>query len=278
MTAVRLTLHGRIPVVAAPKAVQQLSQLGQLTGAHTTMSAVIHQLSRLAATGALPVRLSQNRKGDWSVEAYTRYHMVRLFPTKYGDAYMIGAVDRITFRDQERLVRGALILHCQPGWELYPELRDVPKGMGAHWLALLHVWTSMAENRPTSTMPHHHETFLDLLTKVVEASRDIETARQREAAPIPYRRMDSAKEQRHSARGVYTFSLLRPTQLAAGSMVYLGDDRVQGDVDAAARLDQGRKERAGPRLGNPHGHIAGGGADPRSRWPLRWVVRAWLRS
>jgi hypothetical protein len=43
--------------------------------------------------------------------------------------------------------------------------------------------------------------------------------------------------------------------------VRLHDDRVQSGINTAARLEQGGEQRAGAHLGDPHGHIAGGGGD-----------------
>jgi hypothetical protein len=73
-------------------------------------------------------------------------------------------------------------------------------------------------------VPPHHADYLDLLTEVVEATRDIEIDRQRTAPPIHSRRKGSTREERHSARGVYEFQLLRPAQLDAGAPVYITDE------------------------------------------------------
>jgi hypothetical protein len=155
---------------------------------------------------------------------YTERHVVSLYLTRDRDAYRLGHLEPLTFRDQERLAEGALLLHCPAGWHGYPQLRDVPRGGPTYWETIVQAWRTVAASRTAATSPSPSTAYLDLLAEVVEATRDIEIERQRTAPPVPYRRRGSAREERYSARGVYRFELLRPASVTVGTPVYLTDD------------------------------------------------------
>src|SRR5581483_3197755 len=118
------------------------------------------------------------------------------------------------------------------GWHAYHQVNDLPRGQSAFWDIIRRAWAHADLSEPTSqAMPPHHADYLDLLTEVVEATRDIEIERQRTAPPVHYRRKGSTREERHSARGVYEFQLLRPAQLAVGAPVYItGEPDLRGRV------------------------------------------------
>jgi len=255
MTIARLQLPAQIAVVPSEKAVRQFTQAQDRAGSTSGLEALITELGQLGVAGALPAYLEQKR-ADWSMEVHTRHHLVRLFPTKDGHALMIGAISPIAFRDQEKLARHALVLRCPAGWWLFPQLVDVPRNIRAPWPLLVKAWTDLQDARPPGAMPPHHETFLDLLTEVVEASRDIETKRQRDSPPVPYRQKSSTREERHSTRGVYAFTLLRPGQLSAGSMINLScDENIRGrvlavrDSEVVIRFEPGVDYRRIPEQG-----------------------------
>jgi AAA domain len=187
-----------------------------------TAETVIAEMNQLAWAGALPARVDGDPE---RLFVYTRRHVVSLYLTQYGDAYRLGHLAPLTFRDHERLSRGALLLYCRAGWRAYHRVEDLPRGLSAHWIQIRGAWAraNLAEPTPAS-MPFHHRDYLDLLTEVVEATRDIEIERQRTAPSVHYRRKSSTREERHSARSVYQFELLRPTQLAKGAPVYITDE------------------------------------------------------
>ena len=225
MTVQKLRLPGRVCLVPANKAIEQLARQPHGGGAGGIAS-VIDEISSLAREGALPARLEPDKD---RLVIYTQYHAVWLYLTPHRDAYRLGHLARLTFRDQERLAQGALLLHCPSGWHDYPRVKDLPPGLSSYWDHLLRAWraVAVASAEPAVqalSLPPHHQEYLDLLAEVVEATRDIEIERQRTAPPIPYRRKSSTQEERHSARGVYQFSLLRPTTLTVGAPVYLTDE------------------------------------------------------
>ncbi len=225
MSVQKVRLPGMIGLVPAGKAIEQLARQprgGGLGG----ITSVIDEINSLARAGALPTRLESDKS---RLVVYTQRHVVWLYLTQRRDAYRLGHLAPLTFRDQERLVQGALLLHCPSGWRGYPRLQDLPPGLSSYWDLLQRAWRTVAATSSESAaqaprLPPHHLEYLDLLAEVVEATRDIEIERQRTAPPIPYRCKSSAREERHSARGVYQFSLLRPATLTVGAPVYLADE------------------------------------------------------
>lgn len=221
MSALPVSLRGPIAVIPSGKASEKMAREQYWSGGAGGIGAVIAEISQLAQAGALPARVEDDPE---RLVAYTRRHMIALYLTKYGDAYRLGHLAPLAFRDHERLSRGALLLHCPAGWHAYHQAADLPQGLSAHWDTIRRAWAHAGFSESASkTMPPHHAAYLDLLAEVVEATRDIEIERQRTAPPIHYRRKGSTREERHSARGVYEFQLLRPAQLATGAPVYITD-------------------------------------------------------
>ncbi|MEO3746547.1 DEAD/DEAH box helicase family protein [Plantactinospora sp. B5E13] len=230
MTARTVPLPGPVAVIPSPKAAQKLAVQQRRSGNRgggpgdvAGLTDVVAEIDRLSRAGTLPARV----EGDdpQRLVVYTSRHMVSLYLTRRGDAYSLGHLTPLNFRDQERLLRGALLLHCPAGWWAYHQVRDVPPGWSGHWPAIAGAWRAAAVTSPPPTLAPHHLAWLDLLTEVVGATRDIEIERQRTGRPVPYRRVTTAREERHSARGVYAFHLPRPASaLAVGAAVYLVDE------------------------------------------------------
>lgn len=247
-----LLLPGTLAVFPAERLTESLARQPP-SARHGGVPAVIRDLNRLGQAAALPARVDADRR---RLQVYTERHTVSLYLTPHGDAYRMGHLGPLTFRDQERLAEGALLLHCPAGWHGYPQLRDVPRGGPAYWETIVQAWRALAASRPAVTSPSPSTAYLDLLAEVVEATRDIEIERQSTAPPVPYRRKRSAREERHSARGVYGFELLRPASLTAGTPVYLTDDpELRGrvvrayDAEITVRFDDAIDYRRIPAQG-----------------------------
>jgi len=245
-------LPGPLAVIPSGTAAEQLARQppGPVRGG---IGAVISEISRLGQAGALPARIDTVQH---QLLVYTQRHKVSLNLTKFRDAYRLRRLAPLRFSDQEALSQGALLLHCPAGWQGYARVQDLPGTTFSYWETIARAWQAIADSPRASALPPHHAAYLDLLAEVVEATKDIEIQRQRTEPPVPYRRKGSAREERHSARGVYGFQLLRPTSLAAGAPVYLTDDpglrgrvvRV-GDGEVAVRFDDAIDYRRIPAQG-----------------------------
>jgi hypothetical protein len=206
-------LPGPVAVIPSQKTITQLMQHWPV---HP--QSLIDEMGRLSAAGALPARVDTDRN---RLVVYTDRFVAWLYPTQRQDAYSLGHVARLTFKDQDRLLDGALSL--AGSWYAFQHVRDVPARWSSHWQLIWQAWLASGAERPQPVLPPHHASYLDLLTDLVEATRDIEIEKQRTARPVPYRRKGSAREERYSTRGVYAFQLLRPATLTAGAPVYLVD-------------------------------------------------------
>jgi hypothetical protein len=147
-------------------------------------------------------------------------------------------VDRLTFADHERLLRASILLRCQAGFRSVPQPRDLRgiQGVSAYWAIIAKAWSAATADQPAQEgLPPRHAEYLDLLTEVVEATRDIEIERQRTSPSVPYASKGPGQAQRHSARGVYTFRLLRPAAVTIGAPVSIvGEPDLRGRVTQAA--------------------------------------------
>lgn len=183
---------------------------------------LINEFGRLASSNALPARVEPDRS---RLVVYGERWAAWLYPTNHGDAYQLGHVAPLSFKDQERLLKAALVLSGTRGWWAYHHVRDVPQRSSSHWPLLCRAWADLAAPRPGATppMPAHHVEYLDLLTEVIEATRDIEIAGQSREPALPYRNLASTREERYSARGVYAFHLLRDATVGRGALVFVTD-------------------------------------------------------
>lgn len=230
MTVLPVFLPGPVAVIPSPKVHDQLApRLHPLQ--------LVEEMARLAGAGALPARMEEDRN---RLVVYTDTHVAWLYLTRDGDAYSLGSAVPRGFKDEERLLRGAMLLGCTAGWRAFHQLGDVPRGtMSAHWPLLRKAWADVGRPEPRQQpLPERHTAYLDMMAQVIDAGRDIEVARQHDAPPIHYRRRESTREERHSASGVYTFRLARPATLAAGAVVYLADHPdLRGRVVRTKNLD-----------------------------------------
>jgi AAA domain len=224
MSAQPLWLPGPVAVVPSPKAIEWLTrEQWQRPGAPDPVG-LVAEVSYLSANGGVPARVEL--KGDTPrLAVYTERYVLWLYVTDYGDGYRLGHLAPVSFRDHERLLRGALLLQSTAGWHAYYHVRDIDvrRRYSAHWNLIAQAWATVGSSEASAALPAHHSRYLDLLAEVVEATRDIEVAKQRTAPPLLYRQRGSTREERHSARGVYAFALARPVRVAPGAHVQVVD-------------------------------------------------------
>ncbi|WP_173154356.1 DEAD/DEAH box helicase [Phytohabitans suffuscus] len=199
----------------------------------------MQELDGLARQGALPVTLEVTDRG-WRMAVYAARYVAWLYPTKGGDAYSLGHAARRQFRDEDRLVKRALLMRCPGGFRAYPDLRTVNVERRAQRLPATstfgdHLWREWRSLESAATQPpaqpSAHGRYFDMLDMVVDASRQIEADRYAAMPPYHYASRGPAKEQRYSARGVYRFRMAGREAPVANTMVCLGDwPQVRGKV------------------------------------------------
>jgi hypothetical protein len=153
-------LPGPVAVIPSQKTITQLIQHGPV---HP--QSLIDEMGRLSAAGALPARVDTDRN---RLVVYTDRFVAWLYPTQRQDAYSLGHVARLTFKDQDRLLDGALSL--AGSWYAFQHVRDVPARWSSHWQLIWQAWLASGAERPQPALPPHHASYLDLLTDLVEAA------------------------------------------------------------------------------------------------------------
>lgn len=205
-----------------------------LTDVENRVTPFVQEINQLAGMGQLPVTLEKKDRG-WRMAIYSSRYVAWLYPTKGGDAYNLGHAARRQFRDEDRLVKGALLLRCPYRFGVFPDLRSFNQAVqmrqaqrtSSHADLFWQAWHGISATngkpagQPSLLAPHTD--YLDLLDTVVEASRQIETDRQTSTPPQHYVACEAAKEKRYSARGVYRFRLARRGELTVNTMVCLED-------------------------------------------------------
>ncbi|BCJ75262.1 hypothetical protein CS0771_48060 [Catellatospora sp. IY07-71] len=213
--------------VHLPGAVALLPSPGFLDDIGNQFSPLLHELNLLAGQGVLPARLEEDDRG-WRLFLHTSTRVLRLYPSRGGDAYTIARAHPRGFRDEAALLKQALLLTSRHGFRAFPDMGEFNRSVAGsrvirsnHDDTLWDAWNAQLDAPAPHASPHEHR--LALMDLVVQAARDIELGRVAERAPHQYASRGDAKEERHSARGVYRFRMLRRPELAVNTVVCLGD-------------------------------------------------------
>jgi hypothetical protein len=214
-----VVLPGPVAVIPSSKAMERLGR--DLPDPVT----LVAQMTELSRQHGLPARIDQDKR-EPSLAVYTSRCVAWLRLTRGGDAYRIAGAAPKGLKDHERLVAGAMLIQSAAGWWPLQDVAEVSRQPGvrfdSYWPLLVKTWHSVRHSAAAG--PHEdHLPYLDLLTEVVEATRDIEVAKQRAADPALYRRCGPTREQRFNAKGVYDFTMVASPRFAAKAMVYVAD-------------------------------------------------------
>jgi hypothetical protein len=201
--------------------------------------------------GLLPATLEVTQKGGWRMAVYAARHVAWLYPTRDEDAYQLGHAARRQFRDEDRLLKRALMVHCAGGVRAFPDLRSVNVERSAGRLAAgvrygEHLWREWNAGVDAPPPEPVRDRRLDQLERMVEAGQEIEAKRYAAMPPYHYVSRSAAVEQRRSARAVYRFRVPHRDLPAVNTMISVGDStRVRGKVirvegrDVTVRFEPG---------------------------------------
>ncbi|MFJ8941167.1 DEAD/DEAH box helicase [Streptomyces sp. NPDC102365] len=198
----------------------------------------------------VPITLDEPRTGggNRTLLLYGRTWVLRLLPTDRGRAYLIKAVYPLRMRDHHRLAHGCLMVR-PTGWNIFPQLRDVPDNCRTHWSLLEWHWQDLsrgvADVQGAAPVSEPQARLLDTLDTVIDAGRKIAAEAARSRPGIPYRSVASTGERRHGTHAVYVFHLVGRTLPAEGEFVQIrGEEEQRGQVtrvdghEATVRFDQ----------------------------------------
>lgn len=187
------------------------------------------ELTSLSQGAGLPARIAGRRRQP-TIAVYTRVWVLWLGLTGEGDAFRLTDAAPRRLSDQAALVTGALLLRSSAPWWVLPSVADVARlrsergyQFQTSWPELTAKWQAATAPSPVATADPAHTRFLDVLTSVVEAGREIETRRLRDADPVPYKNREPTREPRFSAKGVYDFTVTRQSGFGRGTQVYIAE-------------------------------------------------------
>ncbi|GAA0489790.1 hypothetical protein Ade02nite_24770 [Paractinoplanes deccanensis] len=245
MTARPVALAGPIPLVLSDRFLRDIGN---------QPTPFLAEIDLLVRQGGLPVTLETTRQG-LRMAIHAAHRVAWLFPSGKNDALHLHKAAPRRFKDEDRLLAGALLLRCDQGFRAYPDLRSVGQAIAARNLsgaaidvaALWEAWRAVTEPAaPAVVAPPRHARYLDLLTMMIDAGHRIETEKHAALAPLHYESVAPYRDRRYSARGLYRFRLTAAGDPAKDKVICLGDrPDLRGRViavegrDVAVRFEPG---------------------------------------
>jgi hypothetical protein len=198
-----------------------------------------HDLNALNSEGGVPLTLSEPLPGksDWSVMLHTRRYLVRLFLTKFGDAYTMVSVAPLRLRDHQRLAQGYLLTRPS-AWHVVDSPQEIPRGSTPGWDKLVTGWDQLSASLAATIRPtEKQDAFLRTLGLVIDATERITLATET-GDSYPYREARSTAGSRSGATQAYEFTLAGARTPEQGAFVQVacragagaGTVRVRGQV------------------------------------------------
>ncbi|WKX73541.1 DEAD/DEAH box helicase [Streptomyces sp. XD-27] len=234
------TVALRAPLVLVPGHTldeQLRTKAESSAGLPPDVSRIIHDLNQLEGGAAVSVSPS-NGKYKPSLLVHTRTYRLRLEATNRGTGYFVKHIDPLRLADHARLARSCLLVR-PPAWRMVFELRAVPEGSDAQWRVLEEAWqrlsqTPAQQQEETSSVSEAQSEFLDTVDRLIDATEEITTREEREAAPFLYQRLTTTGGRRSSApQSVYEFQLIGPELPAVGTFL-----RIQGDTETRGKVSR----------------------------------------
>jgi hypothetical protein len=188
----------------------------------------------------VPARLSEPYKagGDWSLLLYTHTYILRLFTSRFGDAYTIAAINPLRLEDHDRLAHGCLLLRTN--WHLVFDHRQIPDRSSTHWQRISAEWSALRRSQEVQQPPPRevaaHTQFLDRLDDLIDADQRLAESRGEGTPTYPYRAVESVGERRYSGSSIYVFRIVGGRMPDRDRFVQLrGEPSQRGQVTRADR-------------------------------------------
>lgn len=236
MSVTTVALSAPLVLVPGIKLDEQLRTKSESSaGLPPDVAQIVHDLNQLEG-GAAVIVSPGNGTYKPSLLVHTRAYRLRLESTTRGTGYFVKHIDPLRLADHARLARSCLLVR-PPAWHMVFELRAVPEGSDAQWQDLEDAWERLGETeprQPEATASEAQSEFLATLDRLIDATEEIVTRDEREAAPFPYQRVTATGGRRgNTPQSVYEFQLIGPESPPTGSLV-----RIQGDTETRAKVSR----------------------------------------
>lgn len=243
----RFEIHvGPMHMVMNGKALQKLREKQQRYPDLPEPHIMLAQLQELNQMGGVAAAVVKSKDGKERLELYTSSYSLALYDSPQHDGYTIAHLESLNLNAHERLRKGTLWLRTQ-GWYLYGDLNQIPRGNGFtalpnadqnSWGAITRAWRQLEQHRRASAqeqpeqLSRAHERYLDLLDDLIDVTQSLDQEKNSLNTGIPYRKVESAGEERGTLRDIYIFRLTDIPQLNEKSML-----RIKGTpVDLRGRV------------------------------------------
>ncbi|MFD5190336.1 DEAD/DEAH box helicase [Streptomyces sp. NPDC058357] len=236
MSVTTVALSAPLVLVPGIKLDEQLRTKSESSaGLPLDVTQIVHDLNQLEG-GAAVIVSPGNGTFKPSLLVHTRAYRLRLESTNRGTGYFVKHIDPLRLADHARLARSCLLVH-PPAWHMVFELKAVPEGSDAQWQDLEDAWEGLGKTepqQPEATASEPQAEFLATLDRLIDATEEITTRDDREAAPFPYQRVTATGGRRgNTPQSVYEFQLIGPELPSAGSLV-----RIQGDTETRGKVSR----------------------------------------
>src|SRR5579883_292269 len=218
---------GAIHMVMSGNVLQRLLEKKQRYPYLPEPAAMLADLHEMNRGEGVPAIISTNREGKEQLLLYAASYYLALYESSHRDGYTIGYVDSMNLHEHARLSKGAIHIRAQ-GWYLYQDVRQIPPGNKNFWTIIYQSWCQLERQKQQAApqalqeeLTHTHERYLDTVEDLIEATHDLEQARNNLNAGIFYQKVESAGEERDAPRDIYIFRLNDIPQLTEKSMLRL---------------------------------------------------------
>ncbi|MGI5353838.1 DEAD/DEAH box helicase [Streptomyces sp. CA-252508] len=236
MSVTTVALSAPLVLVPGIKLDEQLRTKSESSaGLPPDVAQIVHDLNQLQG-GAAVIVSPGNGTYKPSLLVHTRAYRLRLESTARGTGYFVKHIDPLRLADHARLARSCLLVR-PPAWHMVFELKAVPEGSDAQWKDLVAAWEGLGEtepHQPEATASEAQSEFLATLDRLIDATEEIATRDEREAAPFPYQRVTATGGRRgNTPQSVYEFQFIGTELPPTGSLV-----RIQGDTETRGKVSR----------------------------------------
>ncbi|MCP3802075.1 AAA domain-containing protein [Allokutzneria sp. A3M-2-11 16] len=242
---VELDLAAPIALVPTSKSQQRVLRLRREHPHMPDLAEVQSDLRQRTACGGVLAAIHPDRPDLLVI--YSERYFLWLRPNTHVDVYEIIHLDRLRYSDHTLVIKRAMRLR-PPTWTILGRRGDPARqGHRTHWAEISNAWKNVAVEPTSQTelITPEQNKFLRTVENLIKADEEIQVAETRSAPRILYRGVRAAREERHSAHGVYVFALSHPSALARKTQVqpsgmtgYRGTVIRQDESDLTVRFDQ----------------------------------------
>ncbi|MEV6228068.1 AAA domain-containing protein [Saccharopolyspora shandongensis] len=223
-------LRGPLHLIAGRSLNEELRKLRENhAGLPTGLDQVVRDFRSLP--GGVSATVTEWR-GKSSLVLYTYDYVVKLGATEQQDAYWVNRVQPRGLREHAELARGCLLVRTK--WRVAARGAEVPAGSSAHWRELLDEWarleTELADRDEVPRLRPQHDQFLNLLSTVNDAAREVAAKQSTSDQKFAYRQVSPVGGRRHASESRYEFHVVRGAPQRGAHVQVSGEAELCGRV------------------------------------------------